>query len=154
MYTKILVPLDGSELAECVLPYVDWFIKVSDVDELTLLRIVEHLHIAGGLEAQVPPDEKELLEQDAARLAQEYLDKIAARFKGRKIDVNTKVLVGRRAKTIAEYVSRSHADLIIMATHGASGLHRLVRGSVADRVFHAARVPVFLVRPEDRPPDR
>lgn len=154
MYTKILVPLDGSELAECVLPYVDWFLKVSDVDELTLLRVVQHFHIAGGLEAQVPPEDRESLEQDAVRLAQEYLDKIATRFKGKKLQVNTKVLVGRRAKTIADYVSRSHADLIIMATHAASGLQRLVRGSVAERVFRAARVPVFLVRPQDRPPDR
>jgi nucleotide-binding universal stress UspA family protein len=154
MYTKILVPLDGSELSECVLPYVDWFIKVSDVDELTLLRIVEHLHITGGLEAQVPPDEREHLEKDAVKLAQEYLDEIAARFKVKKLRVNTKVLIGRRARTIADYVKRSRADLIIMATHGASGLHRLVRGSVADRVFRAARVPVFLVRPEDRPPDK
>ncbi len=154
MYTKILVPLDGSELAECVLPYVDWFIKVSDVDELTLLRVVQHLHITGGLEAQVPPEEREHLEDDAVTLAEEYLAGIATRFEGKKLRVNTKVLVGRRAKTIADYVSRSHADLIIMASHAASGLQRLVRGSVADRVFRAARVPVFLVRPQDRPPDK
>jgi nucleotide-binding universal stress UspA family protein len=154
MYTKILVPLDGSETAECVLPYVKWFAGVSNVNEIVFLRIVEPLHISGGLESQVPPEEKEHIQGDAATLARQYLKKVSAQFIDGKIKISTIVLTGKPAKTIAEYVSKSDVDLIIMATHGFSGVHRWVSGSVADEVLHAALVPVFMVKPEDKPPDK
>jgi nucleotide-binding universal stress UspA family protein len=154
MYTKILVPLDGSELAECVLPYVKWFIQVSDVIEIIFLRAVEPFRIAGGLEAQVMPEDKENIEQDAAGLAAKYLDKIAAQFKDSRIKIKRVVTIGKPAKTIAGYVGKSDVDLIIMATHGFSGIHHWIRGSVADEIVHAARVPVFLVTTRDRPPDQ
>ena len=66
MYTKILVTLDGSKLAESVIPYVQWFTKVSKVNEIVLLRAVQHLHMAGGLESHVIPEERQNIEQDAA----------------------------------------------------------------------------------------
>jgi len=154
MYTKILVPLDGSETAECVIPYVKWFVKVSQINEIVLLRVVEPFHVAGGLEAQVVPEDKEYIEQDAAKLAGKYLEKMAGKLKGRKIKMTPKVIVGKPARAIAEYVRKSDVDLIIMATHGFSGVHRWVRGSVADEILHAALVPVLLVRPQDRPPDK
>jgi nucleotide-binding universal stress UspA family protein len=153
MYTKILVPLDGSELAESALPYVKWFIRVSKVNEIIFLRVVEPFHVAGGLEAQVLPEDKENIEHDAAGLARKYLNKIAAQFKDSRIEVHRVVEMGKPAQTIAEYVGHSDVDLIIMATHGRSGIHRWVRGSVADEIVHAARVPVFLVTPANRPPD-
>lgn len=154
MYTKILVPLDGSELAECVLPYVKWFNSVSDVNEIVFLRVIEPLHMTGGLESQVPPEEREHIQDDAAKLAEEYLQKISAQFQDGKIKISHTVLTGKPAKTIAGYVSRSDVDLIIMATHGFSGVHRMVSGSVADEVLHAAMVPVFMVKPEDKPPEK
>ena len=76
MYTKILVPLDGSELAECVMPYVKWFIKVSSVNEIVFIRAVEPLHIAGGLESSVAPEERRHIEQDAAALAKKVVDAV------------------------------------------------------------------------------
>jgi len=154
MYTKILVPLDGSEMAECVIPYVKWFIKVSHVNEIVFLRVVKPFHMAGGLEAQVIPENREHIEQDAVRLAEEYLGKLAGQFKGRKIKITPVVIVGKPDKTTAEYVGKSDVDLIIMATHGFSGIHRWVRESVADEILHAAQVPVFLVTPQDRPPEK
>ena len=154
MYTKILVPLDGSELAECVLPYVKWFIKVSDVNEIVLLRVIEPFHMAGGLEAQVIPEDKEHIEQDAVKLGRGYLEKLAGKFRDKKIKITPVVMLGKPARVIAEYVSKSDVDLIIMATHGFSGIHRWVRGSVADEILHAALVPVLLVKPQDRPPDK
>ncbi len=154
MYTKILVPLDGSEMAECVIPYVKWFIKVSKINEIVFLRVVEPFHVAGGLEAQVIPEDREYIEQDAAKLAGEYLEKLAGNFKVKNIKVKPVVIVGKPAKTIAEYVSKSNVDLIVMANHGSSGIHRWVRGSVADEIVHAARVPVLLVKPEDKTSDK
>jgi nucleotide-binding universal stress UspA family protein len=154
MYTKILIPLDGSELAEIVRPYVKWFLEVSEVNEIVFLRVVEPFRVAGGLEAKVTREEKDRIERDAAVLARKYLDKIAGKFKDSRIKINRVVLVGKPAKTIAEYVGKSDVDLIIMATHGFSGVHRWVRGSVAEEIVHAARAPVFLVTPRDRPPDQ
>jgi nucleotide-binding universal stress UspA family protein len=154
MYTKILVPLDGSELDEVVLPYVKWFTDVSKVSELVFLRVVEPLRIAGGLEAQVEPDEKEDIESDAAALARKYLTKVARPFTDSGVKIGRVVLVGKPAKTVADYVGKSDVDLIIMATHGFSGVQHWVHGSVAEEIVRAARAPVFLVTPRNRPPDR
>ncbi len=154
MYTKILVPLDGSELGEAVLPYVKWFAEVSKVNEIVFLRVVEPLRMAGGLEAQVMPEEKDRIEGDAAGLAGEYLNEIADNFKDSGIKIGREVLVGKPAKAIAAYVGNSDVDLIIMATHGFSAVQHWVRGSVAEEIVRAARAPVFLVTPRDRPPDQ
>jgi len=154
MYTKILIPLDGSELAESVLPYVKWFTEVSKVNEIAFLRVVEPFRVAGGLEANVLPDEKDRIENDAAGIARKYLDKIAGRFEAGKIKVSRVVDIGKPAGIIKDYVTRNDVDLIIMATHGVSGIKRMVLGSVADEIIRTSQVPVFLVTPRDRPPDQ
>ena len=154
MYTKILVLLDGSELAECVLPYVEWFLKVSKVNEVAFLRVVKPFKIPGGIESALPPEERRRIEEDAIVLARDYLDKTISKFKMGKITVKSLVLTGKPAKVIADYVAKCDVDLIIMATHGFSGIHRWVRGSVADEVLHAATAPVFLVTPKNKPPDK
>src|SRR4030043_812210 len=79
MYTKILVLLDGSELSECVLPYVEWFMKVSKVNEVVFLRVVEPLTIPRGMETALIPEDKERVQEDAGKLALEYLEGIAGR---------------------------------------------------------------------------
>ena len=154
MYTKILVPLDGSKLAESVLPYVTWFTKVSNVNEIVFIRAVEPFHMAGSIHSEVPSKKRKQIEQDAVNLAREYLNKIAGQYRDTGITVTPVVVEGKAAKVVAEYVSKSKVDLIIMATHGFSGFHRWVRGSTADEILHAALVPVFLVKPEDKPPDK
>lgn len=154
MYTKILVPLDGSEFAECVLPYVQWFAKVSNVNEIVFLRVVEPLHMYGGLESTVLPRERQHIEHDSVELATSYLDQIAGQFKESGVKVRPVVASGKPGDYIPEYVAKSNVDLIIMATHGFSGIHRWVRGSIADRILHASSAPVFLVTPRDRPPDK
>ena len=154
MYTKILVTLDGSKLAECVLPYVRWFVKVSDVNEIVFFRVVEPFHLPGGIESTIIPEEREHIEQDAVKLAKKYLNKIAGRFRNGKIKIKSIVMIGKPAMVVADYIAKSDVDLIIMATHGFSGIHRWVRGSVADEIVHVALVPVFLVKPQDRPPDK
>jgi nucleotide-binding universal stress UspA family protein len=154
MYTKILIPVDGSELAECVLPPLRWFVKVSHVNEIVFLRVVEPFKVPGGiLDTAVPENEREHLETDAVKEAIKYLTDIGNEFEGKKLKVTREVLVGKPAKTIGDYVRSCDVDLIIMATHGYSGFHRWVSGSIADEILHAAHVPILLVRPEDRPPD-
>ena len=154
MYTKILVPVDGSKLAECVLPSLRWFVKVSHVNEIVFVRVVEPFKVPGGIiDTAVPDDEREHLETSATQIAKKYLGAIGSEFESDKIKVTREVLSGKPAKIIGDYVRSSDVDLIVMATHGHSGFHRWARGSVADEILHAAHVPVLLVRPEDRPPD-
>lgn len=153
MYTKILVPVDGSRLAECVLPSLRWFVKVSHVNEIIFIRVVEPFKVPGGVIEAIPVSERRRIESDAISVARQYLDDIGREFETGNVKVRQEVLVGKPAKMIGEYVKNCDIDLIIMATHGHSGIHRWVSGSIADEILHAARVPVLLVRPEDRPPD-
>ncbi|MFA5309920.1 MAG: universal stress protein [Dehalococcoidales bacterium] len=153
MYTKILVLLDGSEPAEKALPYVDWFVKVSKVNEIVFLRVVEPLHMPRGMETAVMPGDRQRIEEDAVKLASEYLDKVSSGYAAKKLKVTSVVLVGNPVKVIAGYVAKSDVDLIIMATHGYSGIHRWVRGGAADEIIEAAHAPIFLVSPGDRLPE-
>ena len=154
MYTKILVPLDGSAVGESALPYLKWFIKVSRVNEIIFMRVVEHFHMPGGIEGSIISEERTTIDEDAVKQANGYLEKLAVQFKSDTIKVRTKVLLGKPSTVVADYVAKSNTDLIIMATHGLSGIQRLVRGSVADEILHAALVPVFIVKPRDKPPDK
>ena len=131
-----------------------WFTKVSDVDEIILLRVVESFHMRGELETSIIPEEREHIEEDASKLAKNYLDSIAGQLKDDKLKVQSLVIVGKPVKKITEYVASCDVDLIIMATHGFSGIHRWVRGSTADEILHAAQVPVLMVKPKDKPPEK
>ncbi len=152
MYTKILVPLDGSELAECVLPSLRWFVKVSNVNEIIFIRVVKPFNLPGGIR-KVPESERQNLEANEVEAARQYLIDVGKEFENPTIKVISEVLTGKPAETIAGYVRKSDVDIIIMATHGYSGVHKWVSGSVADEILHAAQVPVLLVTPEGREPD-
>ena len=154
MYTKILVLLDGSELSECVLPYVEWFMKVSKVNEVVFLKVEEPLKMPRGMETAVIPEDQERIEKDANKLAVEYLDGIVGRFKIRKIKVRPLVLAGKPVEVITDYVTRGNIDLVILATHAYSGVHKLFSGSTTDKIIHKVTAPIFLVTPRDRPPDK
>ena len=143
MYTKILVPLDGSELAECVLPHVKAVASGSGRGKVVLLRIVE------PLPAGTPPAvDFEVVQKAGVKAAEEYLARIKARLTKEGFDVETRVLTGRPAETITDFVRREKVDLVALATHGRSGISRWVFGSVADKLVRSLSVPVLLIRPE------
>lgn len=151
MYTKILVPLGGSKLAECVLPTVRWFAKVSHVEEIVILRVVESLHVRDNLERQFSPDERRHLEQDTLKSSKSYVEQIAGQLNDTGIPIKQEIIMGKPSETITKYVKEDKdIDLIIMATHGRSGVGRLIQGSTADHVLHDATVPVLLVTPHAR----
>jgi nucleotide-binding universal stress UspA family protein len=152
MYTKILVPLDGSASAERVLPHLKWFLKVSHVNEVIFMQAVEPFK-SRGMGAVLIPEERANIEKDAAKIAKKYLNKVARKFKSDKLKVRTEALVGKPSKIVQDYVSKADVDLIIMAVRKLTGLNRLVRGTVTDEILHASKVPVFLVKWQDRPPD-
>ncbi len=152
MYTKVLVLLDGSEINECVLPYVQWFMKVSKLDEVVFLRVEEPLKMPRGMETAVIPEDRERIEKDANKLAMEYLNGIVGKFKTRrKTKIRSMVLRGKPVEVIADYVARGHIDLVIMATQAYSGVHRLFGASTADGIIHTITAPIFLVTQRQTP---
>ncbi len=147
MYQHILVPLDGSELAECVLPHVEALAEKHDACRVTLVRVVPPLHLYGGVESSLSPEERQRLEKDSINVAREYLDGVTKRLKGDRVKVEIEVLYGGQVvDELVEYMEKSEVDLIVIATHGRSGISRWVWGNVADRILRSACVPVLMVR--------
>jgi len=141
--TTILVPLDGSVLAEAALAPAVALARANNA-KLVLLRATEaHAAPLTDLtEAQVA----------AVRGAEEYLDSVRTRINGVELAaVDTSVWYGPPAEAIVEAARFRRADLIVMSSHGRSGVGRLVLGSVAETVLRASTVPILLLRPSNVP---
>ena len=149
MQSKILVPLDGSPLAETVLPRAAaWARATSGVVLLT--RVSAPAMVAPPTAWTIPTPlvgyEDTLHDMDLAR---DYLTDVALRLTTAGVEVETTGLDGDPAAAIVAYAEdHPEVTLIAMATHGRSGLSRWVLGSVAEKVLHAAPVPLLLVRPD------
>jgi nucleotide-binding universal stress UspA family protein len=149
MFSKILVSLDGSDLAECVFPYVEDIAKLRN-SQVEAAFVVEHYDMPfhGG----VVYNENTLkeIERSAKQGAEQYMKTVKKRLFSNGIDVNTVVLEGKIADSLVDYANNNGFDLIVMATHGRSGLARWVIGSVADKILHCSTIPVLLIRSESR----
>jgi nucleotide-binding universal stress UspA family protein len=140
--TRILVPLDGSEASEGVLRAVEGLAGPLDL-AVHLLQVVEAIPSPGIVELPVAaPPAVDLRPAEAAR----YLEKIAARLEAKGLRVRAEVREGPVVEMITRAAQESRAGLIAMATHGRSGLGRLLLGSVAEHVLRVAPVPVLLWR--------
>ncbi len=147
VFQHILVPLDGSPLAERALQPAVALGTLMQA-RYTLLQaldplIVEHTHppYAAGLDRRLLPE----VRANAAS----YLERMAARLRAQSLHVETDLVVGPPAFAIREYTHGHNIDLIAMATHGQGGMSRVLLGSVTDAVVHAADVPILLYRPSD-----
>jgi len=151
MYKKALVPLDGSPLAECTLPHVKDLFKGGFVEEVTLLNVVKvdlPWAVWGSDWRTKPPDITPIREL-LFIASRKYLADVESRLVSGGIKVKTESLEGNRpADTITEYAQNNGIDMIIIATHGYTGLKKLMLGSVANGVLHQSHVPVLLIRPE------
>jgi nucleotide-binding universal stress UspA family protein len=150
MYKRILVPLDGSELAECSLEHVKGIALGCHVPEVVLLGVVEPANEAmpwswGSVAAAQTQAERDMAEEKSAT---DYIGKIATRLLKEGINVITRVQPGRPAETILDYTAKNGVDLIIMATHGRGGVTRWDFGKVADRVIRTSSVPVLMASPK------
>ena len=137
MFKKILVPLDGSKLAEKILPRVEKLVR-SCRGEVHLIRVVVSYRID-------PKEEKE----ERERLLQEawtYLEKIVSRLRKKRVRAYAVVVYGKDAVQVCDFARKNKFDLIAMATHGLSGISRWALGSVADKVLNCSVVPVMLIR--------
>jgi nucleotide-binding universal stress UspA family protein len=147
MYKNFLVPLDGSELAECALNHVKKLIQGGGLQDVTLLNVVK-VDIPLADEFQKPIDINSIREQ-VRIVSEKYLADTEARLAMEGIRVKTKVLEGNKpAHAITDYAKENGMDMIIMATHGYGGMKRLMLGSVALGVLHESHMPVLLIRPE------
>jgi nucleotide-binding universal stress UspA family protein len=149
MYKKILVPLDGSKLAECVLPHAEELAKGCDTAKVILVSVTERVQGYRAFEDPSQPLGQQLVPEafgKKEKQAQRYLGRIAKAMKAKGIKVGTEVLLGNPAEEIVIYATHPGCDLIVMSSHGRSGLSRWTHGSVADRVFRGSPVPVLMVR--------
>jgi nucleotide-binding universal stress UspA family protein len=142
VYKRMLVPLDGSELAEMVLPYARELVGRLDL-ELILLHVCEQRRI----ESQFMCESYIEHTAEAVKAQSREVQTSTGAPKGRKaVEARTEVVTGIPADGIIDYASKHHIDLILLATHGRSGIRRWVMGSVADKVLRASQVPIWLVR--------
>jgi nucleotide-binding universal stress UspA family protein len=85
-------------------------------------------------------------ETTGERIARDYLDQIVSRLKHKSSDLHSAVLIGNVADSLADFSENNDFDLILIATHGRSGVNRWVRGSIADKVLRSSNIPVLMVR--------
>jgi nucleotide-binding universal stress UspA family protein len=153
MYRRMLVTLDGSPLAEQVLPHVKALLEGRSGVHLYLLSVAQVIDVAAASAMVYPmavyPGQP--IDEDTERRRVE--DELSAYLRGVEknllqpgVEVSSEVRFGHPANEIISYAHDIQADLIAMCTHGRSGLARWTYGSVADRVLRAAECPVLLVR--------
>jgi nucleotide-binding universal stress UspA family protein len=145
MYKKTLVPLDGSELAECVLPHVEAIAKGCDVESVVFVRALD-TYMPSAAQAYIGESLMKEIEENNEKETREYLDEVAGRVNLGRVELQKQLINGRAAESIAEYATKNGIDPIAIATHGRSGVSRWAWGSVADRILRSACVPVLMVR--------
>lgn len=148
MYQKVLVPLDGSKLAECVLEHVEQLAKGCNTEEVILVSVTERVtgHTLAPEVGEVYGGDVPITVGKMQRQAERYLDRIAKRLAKKGISVQTAVLRGNPAEEIVHYAQENECGLITMASHGRSGISRWAYGSVADKILRASPVPVLIVK--------
>jgi nucleotide-binding universal stress UspA family protein len=149
MYKKVLVPLDGSELAECALKHVKNLVKEGSAGDVTLFNVVKVDTPWAELYGQ--NFDINAMKEALFASARKYLTKIESQLNSEGIKVKTESLEANSpAYKITEYARENGMELIIMGTHGYTGLEKLIMGSVASGVLNSSSVPVLLIRPESR----
>ena len=142
MYTKILVPLDGSAVAEQVLPYVRTLAGGLKIP-VELMGVVDVAQLDSHIAAEKGRYLDTLIE-DSVRCSREYLEGVAQTFPG--ANVSFAVEKGGAAEVIIAKAGADNETLITMATHGRSGINRWLLGSVAEKVLRGSANPLLLVR--------
>jgi nucleotide-binding universal stress UspA family protein len=144
MYKKILVPLDGSALAEKILPHVAGLAKVSGA-EVTLATVVQFTVGAVGAKLEAIPEA--VAERNAALKTEAliYLEKVQRDLKDKGVTAHCVAMEGDVASEIMTFAEKKGFDLVAMATHGRSGIDRFMMGSIAEKVVRGTAKPVLLV---------
>ena len=169
MFTHVLVPLDGTDLAEGILPYVVRIARGAGA-RITLLTVVDPdmLEVPGTLRGEssgrgVPADERaqarvrrheesgpfvQQILENVERRAEASLREVVDRLREQGVEADVKIVLGTPAEQIVTFAEDEGCDLIAMSTHGRNLIARGVLGSVTDKVIHSVSVPVLTITPE------
>ena len=135
---KIVVPLDGSALAETA---IEAAMQIAREQRATVVLV-------SAVEAPwLPGDAMVDAQVRVVREGEEYLAVVANRLRGAGVPIETSVWYGEPAVSIIDAANAQHAGLIVMTSHGRSGLSRLIMGSVAESVLRGTTTPILLLRP-------
>lgn len=169
MYTQILVPLDGSKLAEKAISHAQGLAEAYGAT-VHLLQVLPQNPSGGSLREDSPdagegafhtaltsmagstptgnattPELVRRLKENQTKEAQGYLANMATDLENQGLNVETQLQEGPPHERIAEYAKQSGIDIIVMSTHGHGGVKRLIMGSVTDRVIRSGDVPVLVI---------
>ncbi len=147
MYKKILVPLDGSEFGECSLFHVKAIAPNCNAEKIILLTVIEHRE-ENSIRAWMGEDFLIESYKRAKKYALDYLDRVENELKNLNITIEKVIEDGWAADLILDYAKKENVDLIILSTHGKSGIAKWTLGSVADKVIRYSIAPVLLVAPK------
>jgi len=172
---KVLIPLDGSEFSRQIVRVVQDYFDARDVN-IVLFRVAQPPNVpldipsardmivggypmSGSYEAYSAAMERSyaVIEQEMETLRSEIADELrpdAERLREQGYVVRIEVQFGEPAQRIVQYVNDEEVGLVAMATHGRSGVSRMVLGSVAERVLRGCSAPVLLLRPQDIAPQQ
>ncbi len=137
MYKNIVLPLDGSDASESAIPHAEQLALGCEARHVTIVHVVEADRYEGMLTSGKRPGV--------------YLQRAARKLEAKGITVDIRVLTGDPAEAIVSYTEKNPGDIIVMASHGRSGVTRWAIGSVADKVFRASQIPVLMVKTPPEP---
>jgi nucleotide-binding universal stress UspA family protein len=145
MYKKILVPLDGSELAKKGLVEAEKLANFFD-SEILLFQVVPFMPIYGSPELVTPL----IVDEKQKEAAEKYILNLTDELRKKGLKVSSMVRTGQQvAVEIIDFAKQSGVDLIVMSTHGRSGITRWVLGSVALKILTRAETPILLLRSKE-----
>ena len=144
MFERILIPLDGSPRAELALGQVGRILRRED-SEVILLRVIDLAEAIRTMDPALRVDTAYLREHERTE-AQKYLHDVARRFSDQGMKVHARIAEGPPAETILEQANQEGATLIVMTTHGRTGIFRWLIGSIAEKVVRASPLPLVLIR--------
>jgi nucleotide-binding universal stress UspA family protein len=156
MFKRLLVPLDGSRFGSRALRYATEVAQRFGA-EVILIRVIRPTTpvIAAGAHGVASPAESEIAVQAAleadkrnAARAKRYLRGKVRAIRSRHTKASYQVAIGDPAKSIMEFSKKENIDLVVMTTHGKSGLKRAIMGSIADVVIRESGKPVLVIRPQ------
>jgi nucleotide-binding universal stress UspA family protein len=148
MYKKILAPLDGSEFGECGLSHVKAIASGCQVPEVVLLHVIEPIPHTGVMANELGGDFIKSMEEESQLAVEKNLSKIVDDLGNAGISATAEIIKGRPDDEILKYADKNNVDLIVMSTHGSSGIVRWAIGSIADRVVRHSQIPVLVATPK------
>jgi nucleotide-binding universal stress UspA family protein len=149
MYKKIMVPLDGSKLAECVLPHLETVVRgCKNTPEVFLVQAVEPISIPYGSEMEkiTSIEQLQAFETHYKTQAEKYLINVVDQLAKVGINASANIVYGKPADALHDFATMNNVDLVIIATHGRSGVNRWGWGSVAIRLIQSVSASFMVIR--------